>query len=60
MQNVMQFLAANPIYLVPILIVAAMMIYGILKKLIKIAAIAAIAGGLYVAIVRYLGTGTGF
>ena len=56
-QNVLQFLLANPVYLVPILIVAAMVIYGILKKLIKLAAIAAIAGGLYVAIVRYLGMG---
>ena len=60
MQNVLQFLVTNPIYLLQILIVAAMIIYGNLKKMIKIAAIAAIAGGLYVAIVRYLGTGTGF
>ena len=36
MQNVLQFLVTNPIYLLPILIVAAMIIYGILKKLIKI------------------------
>lgn len=59
-QSVLQYLLSNPVLLVPILGVAAMVIYGILKKLIKMAAIAAIAGGLYVLIVRYLGTGVGF
>ena len=56
-QSVLQYLLSNPVLLVPILGVAAMVIYGILKKLIKMAAI---AGGLYVLILRYLGMGVGF
>ena len=59
-QSVLQYLLSNPVLLVPILGVAAMVIYGILKKLIKMAAIAAIAGGLYVLILLYLGMGVGF
>ena len=59
-QNVLRYLLSNPVLLVPMLGVAAMVIYGILKKLIKMAAIAAIAGGLYVLILRYLGMGVGF
>ncbi|MDG2282025.1 MAG: hypothetical protein P8L45_02845 [Longimicrobiales bacterium] len=60
LQSVLQYLLGNPVFLVPILGVAAMVIYGILKKLIKLAAIAAIAGGLYLMIVRYLGMGSVF
>ena len=44
-------------YLVPVLAIAAMMLYAILKKLIKLAAIIAIAGTLYVVLVEYLGGG---
>ena len=51
------FLLANPLYLIPILLLAAVMVYAILKKLIKIAAIIAITGGLYVAMVEYFGAG---
>ena len=51
------FLLANPLYLIPILLLAAVMVYAILKKLIKMAAIIAIAGGLYVAMVEYFGAG---
>ena len=54
-QSVLQFLMANPVYLVPVLAVTAMVVYSLLKKLIKLAAIAAIAGGLYVLMIRYLG-----
>ena len=59
LHSVLQYLVSNPVFLVPILGVAAMVIYGILKKLIKLAAIAAIAGGLYLLMVRYLGTSVG-
>jgi len=54
-QGVLQFLMANPVYLVPVLAVVAMLVYSLLKKLIKLAAIVAIAGGLYLLILRYLG-----
>jgi hypothetical protein len=51
------FLLANPLYLIPVLLLAAVMVYAILKKLIKMAAIVAIAGGLYIALVEYFGAG---
>lgn len=54
-QSVLQFLLANPVYLVPVLAVAAMLVYSLLKKLIKLAAVVAIAGGMYVLMLRYLG-----
>lgn len=51
------YLLANPLLLAPILLLAAMMIFALLKKLLKMAAIVAIAGALYVALVEYFGTG---
>jgi len=57
MDGIVEYLLANPIYLVPILLIAAMMIYAALKKLIKVAAILAIAGALYLALVEYFGGG---
>lgn len=55
--GVIQHLLANPVLLVPILLVAAMMVYALLKKLLKIAAILAIAGVLYVVLMRYVDGG---
>ncbi|HSG07378.1 MAG TPA: hypothetical protein VLA36_03405 [Longimicrobiales bacterium] len=57
MTGILEYLVANPILLAPILLVAAMMVYALLKKLLKIAAVLAIAGGMYVVLVRYLGGG---
>lgn len=57
MQEIVEYLLANPIFLVPLLLVAAMMVFALLKKLLKMAAIVAIAGALYVALVEYFGTG---
>lgn len=54
-QSVLEFLLSNPVYLVPVLAVAAMLMYSLLKKLIKLAAVVAIAGGMYVMMLRYLG-----
>ncbi len=51
------YLLANPIFLVPLLFAAAMMVFALLKKLLKLAAIAAIATGLYILLVEYFGTG---
>jgi len=55
--GLVEYLLANPMYLIPILLIVAVMVYAILKKLLKIAAIVAIAGGLYLALVEYFGTG---
>lgn len=54
MAGFIEYLVANPILLVPILLVLAMMVFAILKKLLKMAAILAIAAGLYVILIRFL------
>lgn len=56
-EGVLQYLLANPIFLIPILAAVAMFVYGILKKVLRLAVIAAIAGVLYVLLVEYFGTG---
>lgn len=55
--GIVETLLANPIFLAPILIIVAMMVFAILKKLLKMVAILAIAVALYVLLVQYLGTG---
>jgi hypothetical protein len=55
--GIIEYLLANPLYLVPILLMLAMMAYALLKKLLKMAAIVVIAGALYVALVEYFGAG---
>ena len=57
MNGVIEYLLANPIFLVPILLLAAMMVFAVLKRLLKVAAIVAIAGVLYVVLVDYFGAG---
>lgn len=57
MSEIVDYLMANPIFLVPILLMVAMMVYAILKKLLKMAAIVVIAGALYVLMVEYFGGG---
>mgnify|MGYP006909092344 CR=1 FL=1 len=57
MTGVIEYLLANPIFLVPILLLAATMIFAILKRLLKVAAVLAIAGVLYVVLVDYFGVG---
>ena len=57
MAGIVDFLLANPILLIPILLLAAMLVYALLKKLLKLAAIVAIAGALYILIVEYFGAG---
>lgn len=56
-EEIIDYLLANPIFLIPILLLAAMMIYAVLKRLLKLAFIVAIAGGLYVVLVEYFGGG---
>ncbi len=57
MTGIIEYLLANPIYLAPILLMAAMLAFAILKKLVKLAVILAIAGALYLLLVRYVGGG---
>ena len=57
MDGIVDYLLANPLFLIPILLLAAMMIYAALKKLLKMAAIVAIAGGLYLGLMQYFGGG---
>jgi len=55
--ELVEFLLANPLLLVPILFAVAMIVFAVLKRLLKLAAIAAIAGGLYVLLIEYFGAG---
>ncbi|MEE2899283.1 MAG: hypothetical protein VX815_12540 [Gemmatimonadota bacterium] len=57
MAGIVEFLLANPIFLIPVLLLAAMMVYALLKKLLKMLAIVVIAGVLYVLLVEYFGAG---
>lgn len=57
MTGVIEYLLANPLFLIPILLLVAMMVWAILKKLLKVAAVVVIAGVLYVLLVEYFGTG---
>ena len=57
MNGIVEFLMANPILLIPILLLVASFVYALLKKLLKVAAIIVIAGALYVLMVEYMGTG---
>jgi hypothetical protein len=57
MTGIVEFLLANPLFLVPLLLLAAIMLYAVLKKLLKMAAIVVIAGALYVILVEYFGAG---
>ena len=55
--GVVEYLLANPLFLLPLLLIVAMMVYAILKKLLKMAVIVAIAGAMYVVLVEYFGSG---
>lgn len=55
--ELVEFLLANPLFLVPLLFAAAMIAFAILKKLLKLAAVAAIATALYILLVEYFGAG---
>lgn len=57
MSGIVEYLLANPLYLAPILLFAAMLVFAVLKKLLKMAVIVAIAAALYLLLVEYLGGG---
>lgn len=56
MTGVLEYLLAHPVLLLPLLVAGAMAVFAILKRLLKVAAILAIAGFLYVLLVEYMGT----
>ena len=55
MIGMIEFLVENPIVLVPLLLIIAVFLFAVIKKLLKLLAIATIAGVLYVLLVNYLG-----
>ena len=55
MSGILEFLLANPVFLAPLLLVAAVFVFAVLKKLLKLAAIVAIAGALYFLLMEYTG-----
>ncbi len=57
MEGVVDYLMANPIFLAPLLLLVSIGIYAILKRLLKVAVIILIAGGLYLALMNYMGSG---
>ena len=57
MRDIIDYLMANPIFLAPILLLVAVMVFAVLKRLLKMAAIVAIAGALYLIMVEYFGGG---
>lgn len=55
MIGMIEFLVENPMVLVPLLLIIAVFLFAVIKKLLKLLAIATIAGVLYVLLVDYLG-----
>ena len=55
MIGMIEFLVENPIVLVPLLLIIAVFLFAVIKKLLKLLAIATIAGVLYVLLVDYFG-----
>lgn len=57
MDEAVAYLLANPVVLVPVLLIAAMIVVAVLKRLLKMALVLVVAGVLYVLLVEYFGTG---
>ncbi len=55
MSDIVEYLLANPLYLAPILVLAAMLVFAVLKRLLKVAMILVIAGALYMLLLEYVG-----
>ena len=53
MNEILGRLSEVPWLLAPVLLLASVAIYAVLKKLVKVAIIVAIAGALYLALVNY-------
>ncbi len=57
MTALFDFLLANPILLIPLLLLVATLVFAILKKLLKVAAIVVIAGTMYTFLMEYMSGG---
>ena len=55
MIGIIDFLVENPILLVALLLIVAVFLFAVIKRLLKLLAIATIAGILYVLLVNYVG-----
>ena len=55
MIGIIEFLVENPILLIPLLLIVAVVLFAVIKKLLKLLAIGTLAGALYVLLVAYLG-----
>ena len=55
MIGIIDFLVENPILLVALLLIGAVFLFAVIKRLLKLLAIATIAGVLYVLLVNYVG-----
>ena len=55
MIGIIEFLVEHPNLLIPLLLIVAVVLFAVIKKLLKLLAIATIAGALYVLLVDYLG-----
>ena len=55
MIGTIEFLVENPIVLVPLLLIIAVFLFAVIKKFLKLLAIATIAGVLYILLVDYFG-----
>ncbi len=57
MTALLDYLLANPILLIPLLLLVATLVFAILKKLLKVAAIVLIAGAMYTFLMEYMSGG---
>ena len=57
MAPIVDFLLATPIVLFPILVILAVAVFALVKRLLKMAAVLVIAGVLYALLVEYFGQG---
>jgi len=55
MTDVVEYLLANPLLLAPILVIGAVLVFALLKRLLKLATILVIAGVLYMLLLEYVG-----
>jgi hypothetical protein len=57
MTDFVNVLLEKPIFLAPLLLIAATLVFSVLKRLVKVATIIAIAGALYALLIEYFGGG---
>ncbi|MBT8335762.1 MAG: hypothetical protein KJO11_04095 [Gemmatimonadetes bacterium] len=55
MAEILEFVNARPAVLIPVVLLAAVVVFAVLKRLLKLAAILVIAGVLFVVLADYLG-----